>query len=133
MKRSEWFEKALAHIESMDPRDLYHGMYGFFPEDYTTYVEQQTYKIEAQYVIDAMNKLGTTQVELYEQDSIQAPSKLFFHYLRNEGIEGVDSEFFGGWGADYLDLPDFNLRYIWVNGQGTLHYFQIIEENHEKP
>ncbi|AZU98338.1 hypothetical protein SEPL_032 [Salmonella phage SE_PL] len=124
--KPEWLKKALEYIDSLSPEELYESVYGFKKDDFEQYCTDKTYEFEAQYVIDAMNKLGVKEINIYNGD-IQPPSNMFFHYLREFAESGTDLEFWNGWGADTLDVPGFNLRYLWVNGQGTEHFFQIIE------
>lgn len=127
MDHSEWLKKALAKIDATPPGELYKQLFGFYEADYCKYLEDNQHNFEAQYVIDVMNKLGTKQINIYESD-IQPPSKMFFHYLSQECESDVDPDFWDGWGADYIDVPGFPLRYLWVNGQGTVHFFQLKEE-----
>lgn len=121
----EWLEKALAKIDQMEPGELYKSLFGFYESEYIEYCKDKQYEFEAQYVIDVMKKMEITEVNIYD-GTLQPPSKMFFHYLQQEATEGTDDEFWNGWGADTLDVPNFPLRYLWVNGQGTEHFFQII-------
>jgi|AGFS01.1.fsa_nt_gi hypothetical protein len=127
MNQTEWLTKALAAIDAMDPRDIYKGLYGFYPEEYEEYLQNKTYEIEAQYVVDLLTQLRCPYIHIYDGD-IQPPSKMFFHYFAERENIGYDPTFYWEAGAEYLDLPEFNLRYLWVNGQGTEHFFQLIEE-----
>jgi hypothetical protein len=126
MEHSEWFKKAMEHIEKTDPRELHKGIFGYYPEEYEEYINNKKYESEIQYFIDIMNTRSCSEIELYCDDSIKNPSKLFLSYVREHGKEGTDPSFWNGWGADYLDLPEYNFRYLWINGQGTVHYFQHI-------
>lgn len=123
----ELMDKLIASLEATPPDELYKQLFGFYEKDYIAYVEDKQYEFEAQYVLDAMTKGEITEVNIYDGE-IQPPSKMFFHYLDLNAVSGTDNEFWGGWGASTLDVPNFPLRYLWVNGQGTEHFFQLVKE-----
>jgi len=123
--KQETLDKILEAIKATPPDELYKQLFGFYEKDYIAYLDDKQYEFEAQYIIDAMTKSDITEVNVYEGE-IQPPSKMFFHYLHNNATQGTDGEFWDGWGASTLDVPNFPLRYLWVNGQGTEHFFQLV-------
>ena len=125
--KQETIDNMIAAIQATPPDELYKQLFGFYEKDYIEYVEDKHYEFEAQYVVDAMTKLGVTEINVYDGE-IQPPSKMFFHYLHNNAETGTDDEFWNGFGASTIDVPDFPLRYLWVNGQGTEHFFQLVNE-----
>lgn len=118
-------DKLVDAIAALPPEELYKSLFGFYEADYIEYLNDKQYEFEAQYILDVMNKLDCKEINVYDGE-IQPPTQMFFHYLRNNATEGTDEDFWGGWGAETLDVPNFPIRYLWVNGQGTEHFFQII-------
>lgn len=121
----ELIDKVIASIKATPPDELYKQLFGFYEKDYIAYLDDKQYEFEAQYVIDVMTKSNLTEVNIYDGE-IQPPSQLFFHYIKNNVESGTDDEFWNGFGAVTLDVPNFPLRYLYVNGQGTEHFFQLI-------
>ena len=90
--KQETSDKMSAAIQATPPDELYKQLFGFYEKDYIEYVEDKHYEFEAQYVVDAMTKLGVTEINVYDGE-IQPPSKMFFHYLHNNAETGIDDEF----------------------------------------
>ena len=124
---NEILDKLIATLEATPSDELYKQLFGFYEKDYIAYLDDNHHVFESQYIIDAMHKLEVTEINVYD-GTIQPPSKMFFHYLYNNAESGFDEDFFGGWSAHTLDMPNSPLRYLFVNGQGTEHFFQLKQE-----
>ena len=123
MERSEWLQKALDHISTMKPGDLFEKIHKYSLEDWEKYC-RGGFEVDILKAQELLN--GKTEVELYD-DNTWHPPRMFLDYVCDEGTYGFDEEYWGGYGAEYYDLDKYNLRLYIINGQGTVHILTHIE------
>lgn len=123
MNRSEWFQKALDAIKSMSKDELFEKLHKYTLEDWTRYC-CGGYEVD---ILKAQELLvKQTEVELYTDDTWHPPA-MFMDYVSEFGTYGFHDEYWGGYGAEYYDLENHNLRLYFINGQGTVTILTTIE------
>ena len=126
MNELDWLDKALEKMRAEDPEVLHRKLFGFSAAEFEQYCNDLTFFDEAKTVLDFMKSKDYTIINIYDTDDFELPSRMFLHYFESYCTEGYDESFWCGYGAHTLTHDELQLQYLFVNGQGTEHFFRII-------